>query len=169
MLAGNVLLAHVDDALDPESGADGSGRDAVLARAGLGNDARFSHPPSKKDLTDRVVDLVGPRVAKILALQIDPRSPELGGKPLAECEGCRSADIFAKQLTVFGLKGGIEPRFPVGGSQFRERRNEHLRHERSSIRAEMAAGIGQSYCVFIVHIHATPRYRFSLEPLRAMP
>src|SRR5690606_40142779 len=126
MLAGNVLLAHVDDALDPESGADGSGRDAVLARAGLGNDARFSHPPSKKDLTDRVVDLVGPRVAKILALQIDPRSPELGGKPLAECEGGRSADIFAQQLAALGLKGGTEPRFPLGAPQYRAPRHEHL-------------------------------------------
>ena len=42
-LARDVDLAHVDDALEAELGADGGGGDAVLAGAGLGDDALLAH------------------------------------------------------------------------------------------------------------------------------
>ena len=41
LLAADVLLAHVDDALQAEHGAGGGGGHAVLAGAGLGDHARF--------------------------------------------------------------------------------------------------------------------------------
>ena len=45
-LAGHVLGAHVDDAVEAELRAHGRRRDAVLARAGLGDDPLLSEPPA---------------------------------------------------------------------------------------------------------------------------
>ena len=42
-LPAHVFLAHVDDAIEPKQRADGGGRHAVLARAGLGDDAPLAH------------------------------------------------------------------------------------------------------------------------------
>ena len=70
-LAADVLAAHVDDALEPEARADRGGRDAVLARAGLGDDPRLAEPLRDQDLAERVVQLVRARVHQILALQVD--------------------------------------------------------------------------------------------------
>ena len=42
-LALHVLGAHVDVALEAEQRAGGGGRDAVLARAGFGDDAPLAH------------------------------------------------------------------------------------------------------------------------------
>src|SRR5690349_14496966 len=70
-LAPHVLLAHVDDALEPVSGTYGRGRYAVLAGAGFGDDPLLSHPSCEEHLPDRVVDLVGARVIQVLPLEDD--------------------------------------------------------------------------------------------------
>ena len=57
-LARHVLGAHVDDALEAEQRAGGGRRDAVLAGAGLGDDARLAHALGEQRLAERVVDLV---------------------------------------------------------------------------------------------------------------
>ena len=49
-LAAHILLAHIDDALDIEQGADGRGGDAVLSRAGLGDDAALAHALGEQPL-----------------------------------------------------------------------------------------------------------------------
>ena len=46
-LAAHVLGAHVDDALEAEARADRRRRDAVLARAGLGDDALLAEPRAR--------------------------------------------------------------------------------------------------------------------------
>ncbi len=61
LLAAHVLGAHVDDALDAEQRARGRGGDAVLAGAGLGDDARLAHALGEQALPERVVDLVRAR------------------------------------------------------------------------------------------------------------
>ena len=71
LLAAHVLLAHVDDALEPEARADGRGRDAVLPGAGLGDDAALAEPLREHDLAERVVELVRAGVQEVLALQVD--------------------------------------------------------------------------------------------------
>src|SRR5204862_6589500 len=58
-LAPHVLLAHVDDALEPEPGADGCGRDAMLAGAGLGDDQSLSATAGEQRLHESGVQLVG--------------------------------------------------------------------------------------------------------------
>ena len=71
LLAAHVLGAHVDDALEAEQRARGRGRDAVLAGAGLGDDARLAHAPGQQRLAERVVDLVRAGVEEVLALEPD--------------------------------------------------------------------------------------------------
>ena len=71
-LAPHVLGAHVDAALQAEQRAGGRRRHAVLARAGLGDDARLAHALGQQRLPERVVDLVRARVGEILALEQNP-------------------------------------------------------------------------------------------------
>ena len=59
----HILFTHVDDALVAEQGAGRGRGDAVLARAGLGDDARLVHAPREQDLAEGVVDLVCARCA----------------------------------------------------------------------------------------------------------
>ena len=74
-LARDVLGAHVHHALEPEARADRGGGDAVLSRAGLGDDAPLAHPEREQRLADRVVDLVRAGVVQVLALEHAPIAP----------------------------------------------------------------------------------------------
>ena len=76
-LAPGVLLAHVDDALEPEARAHGRAGDAMLARARLGDDALLAEPPREQRLADGVVDLVRARVREVFALEPDARAADL--------------------------------------------------------------------------------------------
>ena len=73
-LALHVLRAHVDVALEAEQRAGGRRRDAVLARAGLGDDPPLAHALGQQRLAERVVDLVRAGVGEVLALQEDARA-----------------------------------------------------------------------------------------------
>ncbi len=70
-LALGVLAPHVDDALEPEEGCGGGRCHPVLAGAGLGDDAGLAHALGEQGLAEDVVDLVGPRVVEVLALEDD--------------------------------------------------------------------------------------------------
>ena len=78
-LALDVDLAHVDDAGQAEPGGSSGARDAVLTRAGLGDDALGAEPLGKQRLAHRVVDLVRAGVREVLALE-----PDLGAPALAQ-------------------------------------------------------------------------------------
>ncbi len=73
LLPANVFLAHVDDALQAESGTGRGGGHAMLAGAGLGDHAPLAHPQGQQRLAERVVDFVSAGVIQVLALQIDLR------------------------------------------------------------------------------------------------
>ena len=70
----HVLLAHVDDAFQAEQRADRGGGHAVLARAGLGDDALLAHAPRQQRLAQAVVDLVRAGVQQVFALEINLRA-----------------------------------------------------------------------------------------------
>ena len=65
----HVLLAHVDDALQAEARADRGRGDAMLSRAGFGDDAALAHAPRQQHLAEGVVDLVRAGVAEVFALE----------------------------------------------------------------------------------------------------
>ena len=70
-LPARVLDPHVDDALHVEQRADSGRCDTVLAGARLGDDAPLAHALREQHLSERVVELVRPRVVEVLPLQID--------------------------------------------------------------------------------------------------
>ena len=75
-----IHFAHVDDAFQAEHRADRGRGDAVLARAGFGDDARLAHAPGHQDLAHGVVDFVRAGVVKVLALEINFRAAEVLGE-----------------------------------------------------------------------------------------
>ena len=72
----DIRLAHEHDARQAEARADGGGRDAVLARAGFGDDARLAHAARQQHLADAVVDLVRAGVVELVALEVDFRAAD---------------------------------------------------------------------------------------------
>ena len=77
-LALHVDRAHVDGAGQAEARAGRRARHAVLAGAGLGDDALRAEPLREQRLAERVVDLVRAGVREVLALEPDLRAPGRG-------------------------------------------------------------------------------------------
>jgi hypothetical protein len=75
-LAPGIFRAHVDIALEAEVRSGGGAGDAVLASAGLGDDALLAHASREQRLAEGVVDLVCAGVGEVLALE-----PQLGALP----------------------------------------------------------------------------------------
>jgi hypothetical protein len=82
----DVGRAHVDFARQTVLRADGRDGDAVLAGAGLGDDARLAHAAGEQDLAEAVVDLVRAGVVELVALEVDLRAAEFLGQPFSEIE-----------------------------------------------------------------------------------
>ena len=97
-LPAHVLLAHVDHALEAEQRADRGRGDAVLARAGLRDDAPLAHAPGEQRLSQAVVDLVRAGVQQVFALEPDARAAQRFAQALGEIERRRAAGIVAQQV-----------------------------------------------------------------------
>ena len=63
-------------AFDPEQRARRRRRDAVLPRAGLGDDAGLAHALGEQHLAERVVELVRAGVEQVFALEPNLRAAE---------------------------------------------------------------------------------------------
>ena len=87
-----IHRAHVDDAFQPEHRGDGGGGHAVLARAGLGDDARLAHALGQQDLAHGVVDLVRAGVEQVFALEINLRAAEFLGEAFGKIKRRGAAD-----------------------------------------------------------------------------
>ena len=138
----DVDRAHVDDAFQAEAGAGGGGGDAVLAGAGLGDDARLAHAPGEQDLAEHVVDLVRAGVVELLALEIDLRAAEMRGQPLGEIERARPADVVGQQPVELAVEFGVGLGLAVGLLQRQHQRHQRLGDEAAAENAEMAALVG---------------------------
>ncbi len=57
-LTAHILRTHVDDAFQTKSRADGGRGNAMLAGAGLSDDARFSNPAGKQNLSYSIIDFM---------------------------------------------------------------------------------------------------------------
>jgi hypothetical protein len=145
----DVLGTHVDHARQAEPRADRGGGDAVLTRAGLGDDPRLAHPHREQDLADAVVDLVRAGVVQFVALEPDLRAHAFGGglaqslgQPFGVVERARAADIMFEQIVELRL----ERRVGLGGAirlvEFKDERHKRLGDIAATEVAEMAALVG---------------------------
>ncbi len=104
-LAADVFLAHVHDARKAEEGAGRGAGHAVLAGAGLGDDALLAQSLRDQRLAQGVVDLVRPGVRQVLPLEPDVVA-ELGGQPPGGRDRRGPPDELARE----GAELGEEPR-----------------------------------------------------------
>ena len=142
LLAFDVDFAHVDDAGQAEARAGGRRGDAVLAGAGLGDDARLAHPPREQDLAEHIVDLVRAGVVELVALEIDLRPAELLGQPFGKIERAGTADIMLEERVEFRLERRIGLRRLVGLLERENQRHQRFGDETSAENPEMAALVG---------------------------
>ena len=138
-----IHRAHVDDAFHPEHRGDGGGGDAVLARAGLGDDAGLAHAFGEQDLADGVVDLVRAGVEQVLALEKNFRAAEFAREAFGEIKRCGPATEFPEIILELALKRRVFLGAEVFGLQLLQRVHQRLRHEASAVGTEMALGVGQ--------------------------
>ena len=136
-LALGVDLAHVDDALEAHQRAGGGGGDAVLARAGLGDDPGLAHALGQQRLAEHVVDLVRAGVVEVLALEQDPRPARVLGEPSGVGQRRRAAGVVALQAVELGEELGVGAGLVVGRRRARPAR-------RSAPRARTARRSGRS-------------------------
>ena len=94
-LPAHVLDAHVDDAVESETSADGGGGDSVLTGARLGDDPLLAQPARQHDLAECVVELVRAGVHQILALEVDAL---LRAEALGQGERRRAAAVVGQKL-----------------------------------------------------------------------
>ena len=71
LLPVDVLRAHVNDRLEAQQSTNDRGGDAVLAGAGLGDQARLAHPFGEQPLGEHLVGLVRTAVEQVFALEED--------------------------------------------------------------------------------------------------
>ena len=135
LLAAHVLLAHVDDALEAEARAHGRRRDAVLARAGLRDDAVLAEPPREHRLAERVVELVRAGVEEVLPLEVDPLA---GREALRERERRRPAGVRREQRVELRAEAVVLLRGAPAGVELVERGDQRLRDVAPAVLAEVA-------------------------------
>ena len=138
----DIDLAHIDDAFEAEARAGGGGGDAMLAGAGLGDDARLAHAPGQQDLAHHIVDLVRAGVIELVALEVDLGAAQMLGQPLGEIERARPADIMFEEAVELGLEGGIGFRVLIGLLEFEDERHQGFGDEAAAIDAEQPLFVG---------------------------
>ena len=110
-LALHVFRAHVDDAFEAQMRGDGGRGNAVLARAGFGDDARLAHAHRQQSLPDAVVDFVRAGVQQVFALEVDARPTELRGQPRGKLQRSGAPGKILEQISNSAWKA-------VGFGQF---------------------------------------------------
>ena len=137
----DVGRAHVDDAGQVEQRAGGRGGDAVLAGAGLGDDAALAHAARQQDLAEHVVDLVRAGMVQLVAFEIELGAAEMPGQPLGEIERARPPDIMVEVIGQLGVEVRVVPGRVVGLLDRQDQRHQRLGDIAPAIDAEMAARV----------------------------
>ncbi len=139
----HVFLAHIDDAFQAEQRADGGSGDAVLSRAGFGDDALLAHAPRQKRLAQAVVDLVRAGVQQVLTLDVNLGAAMYFAEAFRKVQRCRAAGVVGQQILQLRLKGRVPTGFQISLLEFFERRHQNFGDKASAVRTKMAAGIWQ--------------------------
>ena len=143
-----VDLAHVDGAAEPEEGRGGRGGHAVLAGAGLGDDAGLAHPPGQQRLAEDVVDLVRAGVVEVLALEQDARGRAVlgraGGREAVRLGQRRRAArvVLRAGASSSAWKSGSTIAARNSCLELAQRGVERLGDELAAELLEVAAGVG---------------------------
>src|ERR1051326_5409940 len=137
----DIGVAHINDALQIEERAGRRGRDAVLAGAGLGDDAALAHAPCQEDLAEHVVDLVRAGVVELVALEVDFGAAEMAGQPLGEVKRARSPNIVVEVIGQLGVEIRVAFRLVVGALDGQDQRHQGFGDIAPAIKAEMAPRI----------------------------
>ena len=151
-LAPDVLLAHEHDAGQAEEGAGRGRGHAVLAGAGLGDDAGLPEPAGQERLAEGVVDLVGTGVGEVLALEVEVDRgdraraasacrarairgrepgrfrPDGSGQPVGPVERRRAAGEGFEELAQLGPEARVVTDGVIRGFELLERADERLGH-----------------------------------------
>jgi hypothetical protein len=122
----HVDLAHIDVALQAEHRRRRRRGHAVLARAGLGDQPRFAHPPREQRLAEGVVDLVRAGVVQVLALEVDRRAAHARGQARGFGQRRRPTAIVPLQRRQFGLKLRVAGALLVESLQFEQGGHQRL-------------------------------------------
>ena len=138
----DIGLAHIDHARQAEAGGHGGDGHAMLARAGLRDDAGLSHPLGEQDLAQAIVDLVRAGVIEFVALEVDLRAAKVLGQPLGVIERARPAGIMRIEVFKLGVEGRIVLRRCVSCLKLKDKRHQRFGHEAPAIKAEMTPLIG---------------------------
>ncbi len=141
-LALDVFAAHIDHAFQAVARADGGRGHAVLARAGLGDDARLAHAARQQRLADGVVHLVRAGVVEVLALEVDLRAAQLAAHALGVVDRAGPAHEVRELVAEFGEEVRVVLVLLVGRLQFVDGVGERLAHEAAAVDAEVASGVG---------------------------
>ena len=102
----------------------------MLPRARLGDDAALAEPAREHGLAERVVQLVGPGVEEVLALQVEPLA---GRESLGERERRRAARIGGQQPVQLAGERVVRLGLAPAGLELVERRDERLGDETPAV------------------------------------
>ncbi len=141
LLALHVDLAHVHHALEAHEGGGGGGGHAVLAGAGLGEQAGLAHALGEQGLAQHVVDLVRAGVVEVLALEQDAHA-ELLGQAVALGERRGRPGVVAQQAVELGAEDRVGPGVAERGVELDAGGHEGLGDEPAAEPAEAAGGVG---------------------------
>ena len=136
-LAAAVLGAHVDDAFQAEQGGGGGAGHAVLAGAGLGDDAGLAHALGQQGLAQHVVDLVRAGVVEVFALEEDPHSPGVLGEALGLGQQRGPAGVVLVQVRDLGGELGVGLGLLEGVFEFVQGRDQGFGHPSAAVGAEV--------------------------------
>jgi hypothetical protein len=136
LLALDIDRAHVDHALQAEARRHRGAGHAVLAGAGLGDDARLAHALGDQRLADGVVDLVRAGVIEVFALEQDARAADVLRQTLGVIDRAGPADVVLQVAIELGDEFRIFAQAQVGLGQFGQRRHQGLGDVAAAVVAE---------------------------------
>ena len=134
--------AHEDGAGQAETGCDRGRGDAMLAGAGLGDDAGLAHAQGEQDLAEAVIDLVAAGMIELVALEPDLGAAEFLGQALGKIHRARLADIIAQEFIHLVGEGRIDLGRLIGGFQLKDERHQGFRDISAAEIAKTAGLVG---------------------------
>ena len=123
-----VQRPHEDAAFHPKECRHRRRRDTVLSCTRLCDDALLAHAVCEECLSERIVDLMRPRMEKILALEIDVRLAVVLRQPLGKVKIRRTPCILLEIAAVLRLKRRIVTVFQICLLQLIQCRHHDLGH-----------------------------------------